>query len=56
MNFIHLTSLKGERLRVNTDLIQLYYQSENMTYIVFGPGADIPVKETPEQIDRLLNL
>ena len=55
MSFIKLTELGNkQKVRVNIETITYYNKSGKATFINFAQGVCICIKETPEEIDKLI--
>ena len=57
MNFKLLTTTRvDKKIRVNFDLVCNYSKHDNYTELSTTDGYSIYVKETPEEIDKLIEL
>ncbi len=58
--FIHLTSTNGTRFRINSSEIGMYVKpewSDHTTLFMTGEnGTKVQVKETPDEIDKMLGI
>ncbi len=55
MSFIKLTELGNkQKVRVNIETITYYNKGGKGTFVNFAQGVCICIKETPEEIDKLI--